>query len=291
MTTLQTRGFTLIELSIVLVIIGLIVGGVLVGRDLIRNAQLNLIITERSKFITAVNTYRGKYGQLPGDATNATATWGVASGNASDNYTATCEANSNNMSQGQVSTCNGNGDGMIGCAGVQLYEIPCDQEGFLIWHHLANAKYIQGQYIPSRAANNAQGQQQALETVGLNIPRSQADTNTGWSMWYLCLSGDSSIFSGTACGNKFFYGGQSPTANFNWLDMAFQPALSSTDARRIDQKIDDGFPGRGVVTTFTSDSSGNPFAPNCASSTSPTSATYVTTSNTPTCMLIFNAGF
>ncbi len=50
-----------------LVIIGLIVGGVLVGQDLIRAAEVRAPITQIEKYNTAVNTFRGKYGYLPGD--------------------------------------------------------------------------------------------------------------------------------------------------------------------------------------------------------------------------------
>lgn len=61
-------GFTLVELSIVLVIIGLIVGGVLMGQDLIRAAETRAIIAQLEKYNTAVNTYKLKYGVLAGDA-------------------------------------------------------------------------------------------------------------------------------------------------------------------------------------------------------------------------------
>ncbi len=64
---MHVKGFTLIELSIVLVIIGLIVGGVLVGQDLIRAAGVRSTISQIEKYQTAVNTFRGKYGYLPGD--------------------------------------------------------------------------------------------------------------------------------------------------------------------------------------------------------------------------------
>jgi len=63
----MSHGFTLIELSIVLVIIGLIVGGVLVGRDLIGAAGGRAQISQIERYQTAVNTFRGKYGFLPGD--------------------------------------------------------------------------------------------------------------------------------------------------------------------------------------------------------------------------------
>lgn len=80
-------GFTLIELSIVLVIIGLIVGGILVGQDLIKAAELRATVGQKEKYDTAVNTFRGKYNGIPGDmlgtnfglaATGATGANGLA---------------------------------------------------------------------------------------------------------------------------------------------------------------------------------------------------------------------
>ena len=68
------QGFTLIELSIVLVIIGLIVGGILVGRDLIRAAGVRSTIAQIESYQTAANTFRGKYGYLPGDIKDPDAT-------------------------------------------------------------------------------------------------------------------------------------------------------------------------------------------------------------------------
>jgi prepilin-type N-terminal cleavage/methylation domain-containing protein len=64
---IRIQGFTLIELSIVLVIIGLIVGGVLVGRDLISAAQVRAQVTQIEKYNAAVNTFRGKFNAIPGD--------------------------------------------------------------------------------------------------------------------------------------------------------------------------------------------------------------------------------
>src|SRR3954463_15618522 len=70
-------GFTLIELSIVLVIIGLIVGGILVGQDLIKAAEIRATVGQIEKYNSAVNTFRTKYNGIPGDLS------GSAGGNAS----------------------------------------------------------------------------------------------------------------------------------------------------------------------------------------------------------------
>lgn len=63
----QKQGFTLIELSIVLVIIGLVAGGVLVGRDLIKASEIRATISQKISYDTAVNTFKLKYNGLPGD--------------------------------------------------------------------------------------------------------------------------------------------------------------------------------------------------------------------------------
>ena len=63
----RRSGFTLIELSIVLVIIGLVVGGVMVGKDLIYAARIRAQITQIEKYNTAVNTFNVKYNAIPGD--------------------------------------------------------------------------------------------------------------------------------------------------------------------------------------------------------------------------------
>src|ERR1035438_3595333 len=71
--TRSERGFTLIEIAIVLVIIGLIVGGVLVGQNLINAAAVRAQISQIEKYNSAVNTFRGKYDALPGDISAAAA--------------------------------------------------------------------------------------------------------------------------------------------------------------------------------------------------------------------------
>lgn len=69
--------FSLVELSIVLVILGLLVGGVVAGQSLIRAAELRSVSTDYQRFLTATLTFRDKYFALPGDFTMASRVWGL----------------------------------------------------------------------------------------------------------------------------------------------------------------------------------------------------------------------
>lgn len=64
-------GFTLIELSIVLVIIGLLIGGILVGQSLISNAQVKKVIKEQEQYFGALRLFKSQFNGLPGDSTRA----------------------------------------------------------------------------------------------------------------------------------------------------------------------------------------------------------------------------
>ena len=62
----NNKGFSLIELSIVLIIMGLLIAGVTGGASLIKSAQLRAVVTENTSFRTAYNTYYAQFGKVPG---------------------------------------------------------------------------------------------------------------------------------------------------------------------------------------------------------------------------------
>ena len=69
--TSHKSAFTLVELSIVLVIIGLVVGGIFVGNDLINAAKIRSQITQLEKLEVAMNAFKLKYNCIPGDCADA----------------------------------------------------------------------------------------------------------------------------------------------------------------------------------------------------------------------------
>lgn len=76
----RQRGFTLIEISIVLVIIGLLLGGVLKGQEMINEAKIRNIEKDMDGIAAAVYTYQDRYKALPGDDPGATR-WKAKGGN------------------------------------------------------------------------------------------------------------------------------------------------------------------------------------------------------------------
>lgn len=66
MTVNNKKGFSLIELSIVLIIIGLLVAGITGGSSLIKSAELRAVMSDIRNYQTAVNAYYTSIGELPG---------------------------------------------------------------------------------------------------------------------------------------------------------------------------------------------------------------------------------
>src|SRR5713226_8139586 len=76
--TKRRQGFTLVEIAIVLVIIGLLLGGILKGQEMITQAKIKNVIADFSGVSAAYHGYQDRYRAIPGDDPNAATRWTVA---------------------------------------------------------------------------------------------------------------------------------------------------------------------------------------------------------------------
>ena len=125
----KQTGFTLIEIAIVLVIIGLLLGGVLKGQELITSARVRNLISQQDGVKAAYFGFLDRFRGLPGDyPLGATNIAGVSA-------TSACGAAAN--------LGGGDGDGQIEAA---------TGEFILAWEHLSKAGFINGTYTCTGAA-------------------------------------------------------------------------------------------------------------------------------------------
>ncbi|HZM35798.1 MAG TPA: prepilin-type N-terminal cleavage/methylation domain-containing protein, partial [Burkholderiales bacterium] len=73
----KAQGFTLVEIAIVLVIIGLLLGGILKGQEMITQAKIKNLIADFSGISAAYHGYQDRYRKLPGDDGDANARWSL----------------------------------------------------------------------------------------------------------------------------------------------------------------------------------------------------------------------
>ncbi len=254
----RQKGFTLIEISLVLVIIGLITGGILVAQDLIKTAGTNATITQLQKYNAAVTLFDTKYGGIPGDLPFATA----------NNYNL-------NPPAGPL-TAGGDGNGLIQSSGADTaYFLG---EPVLFWSELSAANLIDGTYGSSA---NTSGAMTADITSAARANTYMPPARLG--------HGNSISVASTGRENCFLISGfgsgkitaatgiYSPQAN----------TLTPQEAYNIDTKTDDGLPGSGTiqaidtVTLLTQTSISTPApAAGCVSSSS-----YVKTNPLTACSL------
>ena len=120
----QQRGFTLVEIAIVLVIIGLLLGGVLKGQEMITSAKVRNLADQGSAIKTAFFAFQDRYRAIPGD-------YIVASQNI-------------NGVAGGVNGGNGDGNGLVFS----------NNDRGLFWLHLSAAGFLTGNFDGQAQANN-----------------------------------------------------------------------------------------------------------------------------------------
>ncbi len=209
------QGFSLVELSIVLVLVGLLIGAVLVGRDVMEGAERRKLIAEMQAIDVAMQEFRGTYLGWPGDLVNASDFWGAGCGGASA-VPAGCNGNGNNRIQGWTG------------------------EPYKAWKHLELAGLIQGGYTGLPVGSVIGGM------IGVNMPRSAARDDVA-----LYLDGEPNAVGGSPMRNNNAY---APEDN-NYLLFGAQRdndfpnivAFTPEDAMLVDEKADDGLPGVGRI--------------------------------------------
>lgn len=214
--TRQRNGFTLVELSIVLVIIGLVVGGIVMGQAMYRSAQFAKIGRDAQKYKTAVNTFKLKYGQLPGDYDRAYENFGIT---------------------GCVSAfdCNGNNNGYAGKNDTwpQLVEF------LAMWRDLSYAKLIDLP-VPADGRHSMLG---GNAIPGRNVPRGAIE-GSGFCYYPIPVSGN------LAGGMGYLYVGDYSTfpSSSSCLSIPAPTKLwNNEDIRAFDTKFDDGVASSGEI--------------------------------------------
>lgn len=237
-------GVTLVELSIVLVILALLTAGVISGISLLRNAEFRRVITDFQHYQMAITNFQTKYGGLPGDTTIAAATWGMAPSAAAPaaNDSACAALTGSSPSQG-TRTCNGDGDGTIAVG----------YEEFRAWQHLSNAGEIDDHFTGVGTTGTAGLGFQS----GLNCPKSPF-RDACWRVFYRDSTASQRLpfrlFEGDYETHLFsLWGGVREESHFT-------PVLLPAEMWELDNKIDDGKPATGAVIVPYGSGAGNPFA-------------------------------
>lgn len=239
----MSRGFSLVELSIVLAIIGLLIGGILAGESLIQASRLRKVATQIDQIRTAASSFGDMYNAVPGDMPNATNYWPQASD---------CWAG-----QTTNATCNGDGSGYLN------YVAPASGYGYESWHfwkHLANAGLVAGNYTGASDATACAATNYCL--VGGKNGMQGPLPGSAWMAVSAATAGYG--WQGRATNRARNFMALSVPVNDNgyW----YANAIGASDLWNIDKKIDDGMPYTGTLVDMSGTAS--TYSANCASANS-----------------------
>lgn len=179
------EGFTLIEMSIVLVIIGLLIGGVLKGQELIASTRLKATISQWDAYKSAYNGFVDRFQNIPGDMATATTTVSA------------------------TGVVNGDGDGVIGTnqtGGNEFTATINADENLNFWAHMAAARLISGVTLGAAAgaatAANAGGIP-AGRITGTFWTAENVTTTTGITSDFVALQKGSAAIAASLSGAQY----------------------------------------------------------------------------------------
>lgn len=216
------KGFTLVELAIVMIIIGLLIGGVLKGQELIENAKVTSTISTLKSFQAAQNTFKDTYGGIPGDLANATAR--IRGCNVDND----CESGNGNSIVGRLFTAFDPGgavpDFNTGGVGSQ------NQENTQYWKHLTLANLITGINPAANTTTPIWGETNPSSPVG-----------GGYTIAYWNYTLEPPL---VVNGHSFFLTREVDGFAATTSGMG---VITSKAASNIDRKLDDGLPYSGDI--------------------------------------------